>query len=187
MPPSQEIVERARMIQSSKIVLPILEYLRRYGLENIVSFIYHGSLMDVEILAPKFDYGLNDRESDLDQVAFLLKKHGIEVPSDIKVHQNVIQRKNETRSSVKYFENWLMGHMLYVDLEGFTIESVYYSPRVGLLVKLEGLDPIPDTTEGMSVNIYPPEETDKKASSIKPAKRKSLSAIVVPKKKRIKS
>ena len=187
MSSTQEIVERARMIQSSKIVQPILENLRRYGLENIISFIYQGALMDVEILAPKFDYGLHDRESDLEQVGFLLKKHGIAMPSDIKIHQNDVQRQNETRSSVKYFENWLMGHLLYVDLEEFTVESVYYSPRVGLLVKLQDLDPIPDTTAGIPVNICRKEETVKKPTKTKTEKRKPHSAVAIPQKKRIKS
>lgn len=178
MPTPQEILEQARTIQSSKIVLPILENLRRYGLEKIVSFVYHGELMDVEILSPQYDYGLNDKEADLDQVAFLLKKHGIDLPYDLQIQQHDIQQKNETRSSVKYFENWLMGHLLYVDLEGFKIESLYYSPRVGFLVKLEGMDPVPDTTLEIPVNYCPKEKTVKKASKRKPAKRKPQPVIL---------
>ena len=102
------------------------------------------------------------------------------VQHDIQIQQHDIQRKNETRSSVKYFENWLMGHLLYVDLEGFTIESLYYSPRVGFLVKLEGMNPIPDTSLEIPVNYFPKEEIVKKASNRKPAKRKPQ-PVVSPK------
>ena len=151
---SPQVLERIKAIQSTVIVKPILEYLRTYGLEGVVSFIYHGAFMDVDILSPKFDSGLSEKEADLETIASLLIKHNIEVPSDLRIQQHAVQKRKELRSAIKCFENWLIGHLIYADLEGLSLDSVYYSPRVGILVRFVGYDSVEDDRQSIPINKY---------------------------------
>lgn len=162
MSESDFIIKKATAVQASKIVQPVLENLRVHGLERIVTFVYQEAIMDVDILSPSLEIGMKDKERDLEQVAFLLKKHGIAVPKDIQLHQKEVQKKNGLRISIKHFENWLMEHLLYSDFEGFTINTIYYSPRIGFLVKFNGLEPIPDSTHESPINIIQNEGIVKK-------------------------
>lgn len=158
---SPQVLERIKALQSTVIVKPILEYLRTYGLDGVVSFIYHGAIMDVDILSPTFDSGLSEKEADLETIASLLIKHNLEVPSDLRIQQRVVQRRKELRSEIKCFENWLIGHLIYADLEGLNIDSVYYSPRVGILVRFVGYDPVQDDRQSIPINKdLRDEETD---------------------------
>lgn len=149
---SPKVLEWIKAVQSTVIVNPILEYLKSYGLDSIVSFIYHGAIMDVDILSPKFDFGLSEKEADLETIASLLIKHNIEVPTELRIQQHAVQKRKELRSAIKCFENWLIGHLIYADLEGLSIDSVYYSPRVGILVRFVGYEPIQDDKHSLPIN-----------------------------------
>lgn len=151
---SEELVRKASFVQSSKIVKPIFENLCMYGLEKEIAFIYKGRNMDVDVLAPIFEVGMKSKQEDIDSIIFLLKKQGIPIPQDVRTHQLDLQKRIELKQSICYFENWLLGYMVYLDLDGLTIDSVYYSHRTGFLVKFEGLDMIVDNTPELPINVY---------------------------------
>lgn len=153
---SEEQRKRAAYLQSSVIVRPIVDYLRMYALEKVITFIYYGRFKDVDVLDPILDSSsvLDEKRKDIERIISLMDKHGIPVSHEIQLHQRDLQKKNDLKNTIRNFENWLVGHLIYLNLEGLTIESIYYSPRTGFLVKFEGLEMLKDETSELPINYY---------------------------------
>ena len=144
---NQELIRKAAEMQSAKIVQPIFEYMKSYGLDRELSFLYKGTIRDVDIYSPYFERGLHEKSDDFEKIVFLLEKHGMTVPEYIRSMQTALKKQNDLRKVVSQFENWLVGHMAYLDLEGLAIETIFYAPHSGFLIKFEGLEPIKDVVE----------------------------------------
>jgi|GEM_PF-6283832 len=138
----QELILKAAEVQSSKIVRPIYEYMKSYGLDRELSFLYKGAIRDVDIYSPYFETGIQEKSDDFERIVFLLGKHGVEVLSHIQSMQRAVKEQSDLRKVVSQFENWLVGHMSYLDLEGLEIETIFYAAHTGFLIKFVGLDPI---------------------------------------------
>lgn len=148
LPVNPEVAERQRRLRAKKasmlktelITGPILENLKESNLDKIVTFKYTGAIRDVDILSPSFSQDMVGEAEDLEKIITLMKKNKIAVPQDVLNRQQVLAKQSELRVSVRQFENWLVGYMSYLKLDDVEIESVYYSPRTGFLVKYVGLD-----------------------------------------------
>ena len=179
---SPQVKEQIKTIQSTVIVKPIIDYMCAYGLENVVSFIYHGSIMDVDILSPEMNYQITEKEADLEKAVSLLVKHNIEVPTELRTLQDAIQKRKDLYSSIKCFENWLIGHLVYTKFERLNLESVYYSPQLGFLVKFVGYEPIKDEERAIPINsnLHPEDIANMPKRITKRKKTKSTAKLAIP-------
>lgn len=164
---------------SSKIIIPIYEYLRTCDLDSEIAFVYRGRISDVDILAPKFDFGVEERAADINTIIDLLIKNGMSVPEEILLHRRNLQRIIVLKKSIRDFENWLVGHIMYLDFGSLILESVYYTPQSGFLVKFEGLKSLIEGFPKTSIALYDPDVLNhdllnsKKAGKPRRAKRKT--------------
>lgn len=177
---NQDLIRKAAEVQSAKIVQPIYEYMKSYGLDRELTFLYKGDIRDVDIYSPYFEAGIQEKADDFERIVFLLEKHGVAVPSHIQSMQLAIRAQSDLRKVVSQFENWLVGHMSYLDLEGLEIETIFYAAHTGFLIKFAGLDPIKKVVDDLPaindikvpvLDIKP--KTERKPSTKKPLKAKA--------------
>lgn len=164
-----ELRNKAAVIQFPKIVKPIFENLEECGLDKLVSFVYRGDVRDVDILYPKFNAGMQEKQEDLEKIIFLMQKHGMHITQSLQDDLDFIKKQIRLRTSIANFENWLLAHLAYLNLDGLEVETIVYSPKSGFLLKFVGLDPIKETAENMpSINVIdtdpvvPPAPTNEK-------------------------
>lgn len=149
-----ELRNKAAAIQFQKIVKPIFENLKDCGLDNLVSFIYRGDVRDVEIVYPKFNAGMQEKQEDIEKIIFLMQKHGLHVTQSLQDDLVFLKKQIKLRTSINNFENWLLAHLAYLNLDDLEVETIVYSPKSGFLLKFVGLDPIKETAENMpSINV----------------------------------
>lgn len=132
--------QKASILQTEQISKPIEESLKEFGLEQIISFKYTSSIRDVDVLEPVFTQEMKAEAEDLEKIVSLMKKNSISVPQDVLNRQLALFRQQKVHDTVRSFENWLVGYMTYLKLDDVEVESIYYSPRTGFLVKFVGLD-----------------------------------------------
>lgn len=163
---NQVLIKKAAEIQSSKIAQPIYEYMKSYALDKELSFLYKGEIRDVDIYSPYFETGLQEKANDYERMVFLMEKQRLDVPPHIRSIQAALKQQNDLRKVVSQFENWLVGHMTYLDLEGLEIETVYYAAHTGFLIKFVGLEPIKEMVEDQPhINDIKPHIPETKAES----------------------
>lgn len=177
---NQELIRKAAEVQSAKIVQPIYEYMTSYGLDRELSFLYKGAIRDVDIYSPYFETGIQEKADDFERIVFLLEKHGFTVPDPIRSMQLALTGQSDRKKVISQFENWLVGHMTYLDLEGLEIETIFYAAHTGFLIKFSGLDPIKEIVDNYpainDIKVQVPEikpKTEKKPSTKKPPKTKA--------------
>lgn len=146
---NQELIRKAAEVQSVKIVQPIFEYMKSYGLDRELMFLYKGDIRDVDIYSPYFEAGIQEKADDFEKIVFLLEKHGVAVPSYIQSMRLAIKAQSDLKKVVSQFENWLIGHLVYLDLEGLEIETIFYAAHTGFLIKFVGLDPIKEVVDNL--------------------------------------
>jgi len=149
-----ELRNKAAVIQFPKIVKPIFENLEECGLDKLVSFVYRGDVRDVDILYPKFNAGMQEKQEDLEKIIFLMQKHGMHITQSLQDDLDFIKKQIRLRTSIANFENWLLAHLAYLNLGDLEVETIVYSPKSGFLLKFVGVDPIKETAENMpSINV----------------------------------
>lgn len=149
-----ELRNKAAVIQFPKIVKPIFENLEECGLDKLVSFVYRGDVRDVDILYPKFNAGMQEKQEDLEKIIFLMQKHGMHITQSLQDDLDFIKKQIRLRTSIASFENWLLAHLAYLNLGDLEVETLVYSPKSGFLLKFVGVDPIKETAENMpSINV----------------------------------
>ena len=126
----------------SKIIDSLSEYLMVYGLYEEVAFIYNGDIRDVDILQPLFDRKIYQDIEDVETVIRLLDKQSIEIPQTVIRRKHALQKLIEQRTSIRQFENWLIGFITYLDIGELEVEVIYYSPIKGFIVKFEGVETV---------------------------------------------
>lgn len=144
-----ELRNKAAVIQFPKIVKPIFENLEECGLDKLVSFVYRGDVRDVDILYPKFNAGMQEKQEDLEKIIFLMQKHGMHITQSLQDDLDFIKKQIRLRTSIANFENWLLAHLAYLNLGDLEVETIVYSPKSGFLLKFVGVDPIKETAENM--------------------------------------
>ena len=157
LPVNPEVEERQRRLRAQKasilqkelIIHPIEENMKEYGLDRIITFKYSDDIRDVDILDPIFGPEIGQNIEEIEQIVSLLTKNNLSVPQDVRDRRLALTRQQELKDDIRKFENWLVGHMTYTKMEDLEVESIYYSPRTGFMVKFKDLD----------VQIQPREET----------------------------
>ena len=118
-----------------RIIDSVTAYLRMYGLLDAISFIYHDSIRDVDVLWPDLDSEMIDDYKEIETIINLMEKHSFSVPPEVLRRKHFLQKKVEQREAIKNFENWILGYFTYLDLDNLNIEAVYYSRSYGIMVK----------------------------------------------------
>ena len=118
-----------------QIIESVTAYLQMYGLLDAISFIYHDSIRDVDVLWPDLDSKMIDDYKEIETMINLMEKHSFSVPPEVLRRKHFLQKKVEQREAIKNFENWILGYFTYLDLDNLNIEAVYYSRSYGIMVK----------------------------------------------------
>ena len=118
-----------------QIIESVTSYLRMYGLLNAISFIYHDSIRDVDVLWPDSDSDLSDDYKEIETLVNLMDKYHISIPPEVLRRKQFLQKRVEQREAIKNFENWVISFFTYLDLENLNVEAVYYSHTYGIMVK----------------------------------------------------
>lgn len=149
-----ELRKKAASIQFPKIVKPIFENLEECGLDKLVSFVYRGDVRDVDILYPKFNAGMQEKQEDIEKIVFLMQKHGLNVTQSLQDDLVFLKKQIKLKATINNFENWLLSHLAYLDIDDLEVETIVYSPKSGFLLKFVGVDPIKEEVENLpSVNV----------------------------------
>ena len=148
LPVNPEVEERQRRLRAQKasilqkelIIHPIEENMKEYGLDRIITFKYSDDIRDVDVLDPTFGPEIGQNIEEIEQIVSLLTKNNLSVPQDVRDRRLALTRQQELKDSIRKFENWLVGHMTYTKMEDLEVESIYYSPRTGFMVKFKDLE-----------------------------------------------
>ena len=115
------------------ILRPIVESLKELELNRIITFKYSDDIKDVDVLDPIITYNTILEMEEIDKIIYLMSKNNLSIPQDVLIRKKELSRHIELRERIRSFENWIVGHMIY--LGEHEVESILYSPRLGFLVK----------------------------------------------------
>ena len=70
-------------------------------------------------------------------------KYGVTIPESIRERLALAKEMKEFKDTIRSFENWLVGYMVYLPLYGLDVDCINYSPKVGFKIALsgKGIDP----------------------------------------------
>lgn len=130
-------IQKATILQSDLITNPIKEYMDANGLLLDVSFTYSGRVKDIDEITPKYDPSLQQRLGEILQIESLMEKNGLPVSKEVLIHKRDLSQKIDLGNKVRQFENWLVAHMVYLNLDDMEVETLSYTPREGFTISFK--------------------------------------------------
>ena len=159
LPVNPEVEERQKRLRAKKAALlqkdlllhPIEKNMKEYGLDRILTFKYSSDIRDVDVLDPIFGPEVQQNIEEIEQIVSLMTKNNLSVPQDVHNRKLALTKQLELKDSIRKFENWLLSHMTYTKIGDLKVESIYYSPRTGFMVKFKDsevqTEPMEETQE----------------------------------------
>ena len=128
---------RASLLHQDLVIYPIEERMKGDGLIQTIAFTYTKDTGKVEIISPTIDLGVKQNLEDLKQIISLMSKNHLSVPKDVRDRKATLEEQVDLGEKIHAFAAWIPTYVASLRREGVEIESIRYSPEIGMSVKTQ--------------------------------------------------